>query len=137
MEYILGSAITIVIYLFTKRIYQRGPYDEKLHIPTYSQSQLFSLIRPLLNFEKIFNKIDTQATRHLAKQHVRVILADHKAYWILDNVFYEADEIDGFIDKESAKPVDTIHMDKVELDKMIAIVETLTERSSDEDWNSR
>lgn len=137
MEYILGAVITVAIYLINKKIYRHRPQNEKLNIPTYSQSQLFSLIKPLLNFNNIFNKIDTQATRHIAKQHVRVILADHKAYWIMDNVFYEADEIDGFIDKESAKPVDTIHMDKVQLDKMIAIVETLTERNSDEDWNSR
>jgi hypothetical protein len=61
------------------------------------------------------------------KNQQRMIFTEDKAYWIKDNAFYEAKVVDGEIDKENAKVVDTMAMDKVELDKMIFIVEKLTE----------
>ena len=54
-------------------------------------------------------------------------MTDDRAYWIKDNTFYEANLVDGEVDKNTTKVVDTMTMDKVELDKMAFIVQKLTE----------
>jgi hypothetical protein len=57
---------------------------------------------------------------------------DGRAYWIKDNQFYCADLVNGNVDQETAKPVDTMGMDKVQLDKMFFIVQKLTEGKADD-----
>jgi hypothetical protein len=83
---------------------------------------------------KIINK--TQSKMHHDKTNVRVIILDNDAYWIKDNIFYKA-PLDGqSIDKESAEQVDTIHMDKVQLDKMLFIMDKLREGINDDSRGS-
>ncbi len=61
-----------------------------------------------------------------------------KAYWISDNKVLEAPiNEDGRIDFESALPIDTMGMDKVELDKISFIVDRLTEGNSNDSSNPR
>lgn len=69
---------------------------------------------------------------------LRVAIIDNLAYWISDNaVFVAGINEDGFIDKESARPIDTMGMDKVELDKIGFIVERLTEGNNNDSGNTR
>lgn len=83
---------------------------------------------------KIMNK--TQSKMHHDKTNVKVIILDNQAYWIKDNIFYKA-PLDGqSIDKESAEQVDTIHMDKVQLDKMLFIMDKLREGINDDSRGS-
>jgi hypothetical protein len=75
---------------------------------------------------KVINK--TQSKMHYDKTNVKVIILDNQAYWIKESVFYTADVDEfGFIDAESTRAVDTMAMNKVQLDKMIFIVDKLTE----------
>jgi hypothetical protein len=78
----------------------------------------------------------TQATKHNQKTQVRVIFTEEEAYWITNNKLYVAQLIDGIVDEESTKVVDTMTMDKVQLDRMIFIVEKLTEGLTNDSGNS-
>ncbi len=61
-----------------------------------------------------------------------------KAYWINDNKLFEAPiSEEGLIDYSSSSPIDTMTMDKVELDKISFIVEKLTEGDNDDRSNPR
>lgn len=98
----------------------------------YSQSHIDRLISPFLpeNSEiKKFASYQSQARNHRKSTLVNVIIVDDTAYWIKDNKFFYADVIDGEFDTQSAKEVDTMNMDKVQLDKMMFIVERLAERN--------
>ena len=78
----------------------------------------------------------TQSINHYDKTNIKVIIVDNNAYWIKDNIFYKA-PLDGqSIDKESAEQVDTISMDKVQLDKMLFIMDKLREGTSDDSRGS-
>lgn len=139
MEYLIGSLITLIVLFFMRKALTTD-LEEYLGGPgfiQYSQSNVYELIRPYVSNDMFVEPLVSQTTKYEDKQHVRVVLANNKAYWIMDNVFYVADEVDGFIDKETTRPVDTINMDKVQLEKMIVIVEALTEGGNDENWNSR
>lgn len=137
MDYLIGSVVTATLFFIGKYIFSKKEHKVMTISTGYSQSYIYSIIGPVLRVISLTKKLKTQSADYESSQYVKVVLADHKAYWISNNTFYVADEEDGIIDKETAKPVDTISMDKVQLEKMIFIVETLTEGAKDEDRNSR
>jgi hypothetical protein len=126
-----GLTITILLVLFTYVFASK----------TKSKPQIMSQSMLLYRFNygkkysrKMMNK--TQSKMHYDKTNVKVIILDNQAYWIKDNIFYKA-PIDGqSIDKESAEQVDTIHMDKVQLDKMLFIMDKLREGINDDSRGS-
>jgi uncharacterized protein YqfB (UPF0267 family) len=82
-------------------------------------------------------KVRTQSKVHYDKNNIKVIIFDNDAYWIKDNIFYKAPLVNELIDKEAAEQVDTIHMDKVQLDKMLFIMDKLREGIEDDSRSSR
>ena len=81
-------------------------------------------------------KSRTQSKLHYDKSNIKVIILDNNAYWIKDNIFYKAPLVNELIDKDSAEQVDTIHMDKVQLDKMLFIMDRLREGINDDSRGS-
>jgi len=77
-------------------------------------------------------KPGSQSKIHYDKTNVKVIILDNNAYWIKDNIFYRAPLVDRMIEKESAEQVDTMGMDKIQLDKMLFIMDKLREGMSDD-----
>ena len=136
MDYIIGSfatAITILVLLLVMRSFSLS--RQKSFKVKHTQSKAFvNVFEPHMRLPK--PRTPSQATKYNDKRHIRVVFSGPKAYWISDNTFYEAGHIFGLVDKESAKAVDIMGMDKVQLDKMIFIVEALTEGTLDEDWGS-
>lgn len=91
----------------------------------FSQSRNHELVKDYIFIKK--ELINTQSLNHYGKQWSKVILSEDMAYWIENNSVYSA-KVDGLeIIPETKKVVDMMGIDKVELDKMIIIVERLTE----------
>ena len=82
------------------------------------------------HIEKINRK--SQSKIRQEKENVRVIIVENEAYWIKDNGFYTAPMVDNLISKDSAIQVDTSTMDKVQLDKMLFILDKLREGISND-----
>ena len=72
----------------------------------------------------------TQSKKHENMESVKVIIMDNNAYWIKNNAFYTA-EVDEFgtVDKDTARVVDTMGMDDVQLDQMLFIIDRLKEET--------
>lgn len=136
MEYLLGSIVTLIVLFILQSNLRKISEDFDPVTIRYRQSHIFQMVKPFLDFDAPPPKKRTQSFVYEEKMHVRVVLMDQQAYWILNNVLFVADEVDGMIDKETTRPVDTIAMDKVQLEKMIFIVEALTEGKSDENWDT-
>jgi hypothetical protein len=82
--------------------------------------------------DKQFNSIVKDVEEELEEKEedgeaVSVAFLEDKAYWVLDNTFYEADIIDGVIDKTTSRPVDAYEMTNLEIMKMLFILDNLTE----------
>jgi hypothetical protein len=143
MEYFIGFAVALCLILFAGfiavRVIVANPYKggiEDLPI-RYSQSHIHELVSPLLPphlFEKPVT--ETQAIKHHKNTNIRVIVLDNNAYWIKDHVFYMADMEQGILNPETTRVVDTMAMNKVQLDKMIFVVDRLTEGEKDDSGNS-
>jgi hypothetical protein len=78
----------------------------------------------------------SQSKNHEKETNVRVIIVDGQAYWVKDNIFYNAPLLNDMVDKESAQRVDTTNMDKVQLDQMLFILDKLREGISDDSRGS-
>jgi hypothetical protein len=68
-----------------------------------------------------------QSSNYAKKAYVRILVFEKKAYWIRDNALYVADFSSGMVDHDTAQRVDTMAMNKVELQKTMMIVEKLRE----------
>ena len=126
-----------VTTLMAKRI----PVVGRLQIKS-SQSRTYDSLRPafeIMSFIKPSKALITQATKHMAETSVRFLTMDGKAYWIKDNAVFVSEMVDGdlsSINESTTQVVDMMTLDKVELDKMIFIVETLTEGLANDSSNS-
>lgn len=61
------------------------------------------------------------------EEYVHVAIIENKAYWVIGNVFYQADIVDGEVNKESSRPIDAFKMSSKDLTKMLYILDNLKE----------
>jgi hypothetical protein len=127
MEYLLGSLVTLFALLIVSSIVKKEP-PQKYSI-RHTQSNTYSLIAPYVPIILAQHREIpiTQSSKHFASSHSRIVFFENKAYWIANNSFVEADLVDGEIDQETKRAVDIMAMNKLELEKMMFIVEKLTE----------
>lgn len=129
MDFLLGCLVTLLVTFITFRYYiYLNTIRSSEQRYKFSQSSLHEMIKPLLPpdlFKPIIKK--TQSSLYEEKTNLRVIILDGYAYWIKDNKFYEAPMVNQNIDKDSAVIVDTMGLDRVQLDKMLFIMDRLRE----------
>ena len=136
MEYLLVIGLTLclcwsIIKVSNKK---RIAFLKKIK---YRQSDIHEMIKnviPKQRFDK--PKFITQSQKHVQKNMFRVVIEKNKAYWILNNVFYTADAIDGRVDENTARPLDVENMSKVELDRMLSILDDLKQGVGPDDSGS-
>jgi hypothetical protein len=129
VEYFVGAAITLIVYMTTNAFLKRElKKDDGVLKITYSQSHIYSLISPYLDLappEEYYEP--RQSSNFLKDSYMKVMIVKDKAYWIKNNVFFVADVVDGEVVKEKARQVDTMSMSRVELNEIMFIVEKLRE----------
>lgn len=127
MEYFLGSLITLIIMsYFGKRT--ASIMSKPLKTVRLSQSYIDNIVTNKI-IEDFLPKPQkkTQSLEHTKKNEVRVIIIEGEAYWIVEQTLYMAKVVDGTVDNDTTKKVDTMTMDDVQLEKTQFIVQKLTE----------
>jgi hypothetical protein len=81
-------------------------------------------------------KVITQSQKHVQKNMLKVVITEGKAYWILDNVFYTANAINGRVDESTVRPLDIENLSKKDLDKMLSILDDLRKGMESNDSGS-
>ena len=103
----------------------------------YRQSSIYEMVKDVIPKQKFDKpKVITQSQRHIQKNMLRVVIADGSAYWILNNVFYTANAINGRVDEETIKPLDIENMPTKELNKMLSILDDLKQGVGPNDSSS-
>jgi hypothetical protein len=138
MEYFVGSIVTLIAVSLVIRALKVGESEIKAIPPIrYSQSYIYAMVAPYIRREPSFlDRKESQATKILEDMYIRTVFLDDKAYWIYENKFFMADSKDGEILHDTRREVDTMSMDKVQLNKMIYIIEKLTEGKKNDSGNS-
>ncbi len=139
MEFFVGAMTTLIgvisLNYFTNKFSKR---NKTISFIT-RQSEIFHSVAPLLRIIDSARQktvLNTQAAKFHDSRYTTVAVVDGKAYWIENNALLVADVVDGNFEKESAKRVDTMAMDKVELNKIMYIVEQLSEGTNNDRGNT-
>jgi hypothetical protein len=125
MEYLLVVGLTLIVSWSIIRISnKRRIVFLKKH--RYRQSSIYEIVKDIVP-KQIFDKPKamTQSEKHIQKNMLKVVIVEGKAYWILDNVFYTADAINGRVDEETIEPLDIENMSTKELNEMLSILDDL------------
>ena len=136
MEYLLVIGLTLLSYWSIIKISNKRRMIF-LNKNKYRQSSIYEMVKdvvPKQRFDK--PKVITQSQRHIQKNMLRVVIADGSAYWILNNVFYTANAINGRVDEETIKPLDIENMPTKELEKMLSILDDLKQGVGPNDSSS-
>ena len=97
-----------------------------LLLPFFPLSFLF-----LLNFiVDSREEEDLEEEQESDEDFIRVAIVEDKAYWVINNVLYEANVIDGQIEREYASPVDAFDMDFKQVSKLMSILDNM------QDWKN-
>jgi hypothetical protein len=133
VDFLIGAAVTIIAYAIFQRVMNKTiSGEESLGVINYSQSHIYDLMRPFLEFAEVFEPDEPrQSNNYLKNAYMKVMVVSNKAYWIKNNTLYVAEVVEGEVKKETTKEVDTMSMNKVELNEMLFIVEKLREESDD------
>ena len=135
-KYILVSLTTIVIYTILNLAVKKGKkYFAKV---IYTQSSIHQIVKNFIPND-LFDlpKPESQANKHVKNNTVKVIILEDQAYWVHNNKFYVADAIDGSVDSETVRPIDTNNMSKRDIDKMLSILDSLRNGNSDDSGSTR
>ena len=137
MEYLVGSLSTLIggllLYYFMKKLSPNSrPYKMLV-----SQSRIYDMLAPNVFPITSYTPKETQAFKYVELNQVKILMSNDKAYWIKDNSVYSADMENGIIIEDSAKVVDMMTMDDVQLDEMVFIIDKLTEGKSYDRRNPR
>lgn len=137
MEYFLGSLITFVLmFIFARSFYNNDEPKRHKSMYRYSQRNIHYIVRPFLPPIIETKKIGkTQSRKHFDKTNVRIVIVAEEAFWIKDNTLYTAKMTDEGLDKETTSVVDTMSMDKVQLDKMLFIIDQLRDGKTNDSWS--
>ena len=137
-EYFIGFFIAILMLIFFRLLGPRiikGDYGTKIK---YSQSHIHDIIRYNLPDEMFMPiKKPRQSSSHEKKASLKVVFIDKEAYWIKENVLFIADHEGGIVKEGTARRVDTIGMDRVQLEKVIYIVDILNEGTQNDSGYTR
>jgi hypothetical protein len=126
MEYLIGSLATFILIAMMSKVMLKNKDLKPKKAFVYRQSHIFDLVKPLLPpLSSLKPERKSQSVSHESKTNVKVIIMGSQAFWVKDNMFYMADMDGHNIDKDTTRRVDTMGMNKVELDKMLFIMDQL------------
>jgi len=136
MKYLLVIGLTLLSYWSIIKISNKRRMIF-LNKNKYRQSSIYEMVKdvvPKQMFDK--PKVITQSQKHIQKNMLKVVIANGSAYWILNNVFYTANAINGRVDEETIKPLDIENMPTKELNKMLSILDDLKQGVGPNDSSS-
>jgi hypothetical protein len=136
-NYLLGFFSTIFIFFCVAKLSAKMFVIEKVKSPyRYSQKNIHYLVSPYIGV--IPNKPkNTQSLKHFNKTNLKVIIVDGEAFWVKDNTLYTAKVNHEGVDKDTTSVVDTMSMDKVQLDKMLFIIDQLRDGNNNDSRGPR
>jgi hypothetical protein len=128
MDYLLGFLVAIGMFLFFRLIAPKVILKDSGKRIRYRQTHIHDIIKYNIPESMFYPlKKPKQSTRHEKSIHLKVLFIEKEAYWIKENALFIADQEDGVVKEDTARRVDTMGMNRVQLEKLIYIVDTLNE----------
>jgi hypothetical protein len=127
LDIFINLLIAIAAVLFIKRTGLNKPKSKTSIIYPRQSLNILSFNDRVIKMLEGLEIKKTQSIDYVQKTNVRAIVVDDQIYWIAGNEFYTADVVDGNVEENTTRLVDTMTMDKVQLNKIMFIVDKLRE----------
>lgn len=124
MDYIVVVLLTITTSFAILKIVTKNEKHFLKKI-SYRQSDVHNITKHFYTKTNLIKHKETQITKRMEKDTVKLVLAEDRAYWVADNVFYTADIVNDYPDMSTAKPIDTSNLSRQDIDKMLFILDNL------------
>jgi hypothetical protein len=126
MEYALFSVVILALFIILGLWISYKITVPKQQIKKYRQSDVHYFLKEFFSRDTDPASKISQLTKRREQRGTKIIITEEgKAYWVIDNIFYVSDVVNGKPDFHNATPVDTTNMSKNELDKMLFILDNL------------
>ena len=123
--------VWVILKLMRKRARKR--FSKTL----YRQSDIHKLLKYFFSIRLPNNKgPSSQLTKRKEKNMTKVIFVDNQAYWVSENTFFVAESINGEIQRQTTRPVNTNGLSKIDLNKMLFILDSLKNGSKNDSGSS-
>ena len=123
--------VWVILKLMRKRARKR--FSKTL----YRQSDIHKLLKYFFSIRLSNNEgPSSQLTKRKEKNMTKVIFVDNQAYWVSENTFFVAESINGEIQRQTARPVNTNGLSKIDLNKMLFILDSLKNGSKNDSGSS-
>ena len=123
--------VWVILKLMRKRAIKR--FSKTL----YRQSDIHKLLKYFFSIRLPNNEgPSSQLTKRKEKNMTKVIFVDNQAYWVSENTFFVAESINGEIQSQTARPVNTNGLSKIDLNKMLFILDSLKNGSKNDSGSS-
>lgn len=136
MEYLIPLLLTSLALYSTIKLVKKLE-KRVLRGNGYRQSDIHQIIKPIISRTRESVNKKTQMDKMLEENSVNVMIVDDKAYWVNNNVFYTADFVNGDVDPETTRPIDTSKMSKSDMNKMLFILDKLGDGNSNDSGSTR
>lgn len=60
------------------------------------------------------------------KHTIKIAIIGSKAYWVYNNTFYETNVVDGMVDNQGAKPIDTSNLSNKEVKMLMDVLDNIS-----------
>jgi hypothetical protein len=122
------SAVNLSSILFSIRYKQRQQLDPLQRSLSQQQKAKNSSDLSLFNLDAEFPVNDPKNQLEVVRKRnvIRVAIMQNKAYWVHDNIFYEADVVDGYINNEDARPINAHSLSQKEFNTLLNILDSIS-----------
>lgn len=137
-EYFLGFLVAIVMLVLLRFLVPRITRNNPITKIKYSQSHIYEITKYYLPDSFFFPMSrPRQSSNHEKSINLKVLFFEKEAYWIKGNTLFIAEQEDGIVKEETARRVDTMGMNRVQLEKVIYIVDILNEGNQNDSGYTR
>ena len=136
MQELIAAGLTLpFVWVILKLMRKRA--RKKFSKTLYRQSDIHKLLKYFFSIRLPNNEgPSSQLTKRKEKNMTKVIFVDNQAYWVSENTFFVAESINGEIQSQTARPVNTNGLSKIDLNKMLFILDSLKNGSKNDSGSS-
>jgi hypothetical protein len=124
MQELIIALLTILVICSIINI-RKKKEKKRISKTFFCQSDVHNLLKHFFSISLTNKDNSTQLTKRRESSMIKVIVLGNKAYWVSDNKFYVAEAVNGEIQKNTTRPVDIYNLPKIDLDKMLFILDSL------------
>jgi hypothetical protein len=136
MQYLIASSLTLVVSWAILVIIKKKN-NKKYSSLSYRQSDMHEILKYFFSLNvKEEAKPLSQFQKRLEEGMLKVLVVGNEAYWVVGNVFYVADAFDNQVDPETARPVNVENMSRLDMEKMLFILDSLKDGEVENDRSS-